>query len=520
MKKLILENKNNLLSFLVLFSAIFIAYSNVYNFDFVYDDEFFIVKNTYLNSFSHIGDIFSTSSTGGAGFKDSFYRPVQFFLYLVVKSLFGGEGWAFHALNLLIHFFNAFLIFLLATKMRFAKPVALMIALLWCLHPIHTECVAYKSATADGLHTLFLLFGLNLMLPQAGLGSYVAGFFSFLLALLSKETAVLGPLVLTSCVFYFSEQRWQWRTYLKTAPFWILSLTYTLLRKTVLNFDGDFSFYKQGNVYTDNALFRLYTFFATLPSYLKLLLWPQDLHIDRNFPVFAEPGFPLVIAGMVMCALAFLMIAACVYFRSGKFVFPTFVILWFASTHFLHSGVLLPLNSLFLEHWMYMPSIAFFLAIGGVIQWLWNVVNMRLVVAPLVLGLCVVLGNITYVQNRVWANSISLFSHILSLNPKVARARHGLAMAYSDLGENSKALELYEAALKEQPYPQTYHNMALLYVKQDRLDKAEEYLLKALEMNPEFFPSYPYLIELYRVTGRPEKYQEYQTKFAKLKEGK
>lgn len=509
--------KYDILGIVLLLAAVFIAYSNVYNFEFLYDDEFFIVKNNHINSFDSLSDIFTSNSTAGSGFKDSFYRPVQFFLYLVVKTTLGGDPWGFHLLNLLIHFLNAAMLFLLAQKAGFSRRFAVVVALFWCLHPIHVECVAYMSATADSLHTLFLMVGLNVMLPVANARRYAVGWILFLLAILSKETAVLGAPLLTICVFYFSKDRWNWRTYLKTLPFWILSLGYAGLRKTILNFDGDFSFYKQSNIYSESILNRIYTFFATLPKYLELLVYPHDLHIDRHFSVYVEPFFLPVILGFTMCVVAAIIVGRCVISKGRVWLFPTFLILWFASTHLLHSGVLLPLNSLFLEHWMYMPSMAFFMAVVAPLEKLFKRKSWRTFVISIVVVICCTLGTFTYVQNRIWSNSITLFTHILKFNPRVARVRHDLAMAYSDLGENAKALQLYEEALAEQPYPQTYHNMGILFINQNQIDKAEEHFLKAIQMDPQFHPSYPYLVNIYSMQGKKEKAAEYEARYYMLR---
>lgn len=511
------EQHINKVVFLFLFACVMLAYSNVYNFDFIYDDEFFIVKNQHLNSLSSLGDIFTSSATAGSGFKDSFYRPLQFTLYMLVKNIIGGEAWGFHLLNLLIHFLNSFLFYLFARKMKLSAVISAGISLLWAMHPIHVECVAYKSATADSLHTLLLLAGLHALFPQTSWRRYVLGAVFFLLAMLSKETAVLSAPLMTVCLFYFAKDRWKWKTYLITIPFWIMSLGYAVLRKTVLNFDGDFDFYKAQNLYTESILNRTYTFFATLPKYLELLVWPHDLHIDRKFDVYISLQSPLVIGGLLMCVAAAMIVMNCLRTRGEKWLVPTFIVMWFAATHLLHSGILLPINSLFLEHWMYMPSMAFFMAIGFILQYMWRKKFLPIPIVTAVIVIALYLAAYTYQQNRVWENAISLFTHILNNNPKVARARHGLAMAYSDLGENSKALKLYEEALKEKPYPQTFHNMALLYIKENNLAKAEEFLLNAITMDSQFFPSYEYLIQLYRHLGKVDKMNEYENKLRTIR---
>jgi protein O-mannosyl-transferase len=513
----LIEQHVNKVVFIFLFACVMLTYSNVYNFDFIYDDEFFIVKNQHLNSFSALGDIFTSSSTAGSGFKDSFYRPLQFTLYMFVKNTIGADAWGFHLLNILIHFLNSFLFYLLARKMNLSVIISTGIALLWSMHPIHVECVAYKSATADSLHTVLLLAGLHSVFPTSSWRGYVLAVIFFLLAILSKETAVLSAPLMTVCLFYFAKERWSWKTYLVTIPFWIMSLGYAVLRKTILNFDGDFNFYKVQNIYTESILTRTYTFFATLPKYLELLIWPHDLHIDRNFDVYTSLQSPLVFGGFLMCACAAIVLVLCLRSHGEKWLVPAFIVMWFATTHLLHSGVLLPLNSLFLEHWMYMPSMAFFLALGFILQYLWKkkFLHIPIVVCVLFVSLCLAL--FTHRQNRVWENAVSLFSHILKNNPKVARARHGLAMAYSDLGDNYQALRLYEEALAEKPYPQTYHNMALLYLKLNNFEKGEEFFLKAIAMDPQFFPAYVYIIQLYRHLGKVDKVNEYEIKLRTIR---
>jgi protein O-mannosyl-transferase len=507
-----LAKKQNIFSIVCLLSVVFLTYSNVYTFEFVYDDEFFILKNKFLNSFSSVQDIFTTNSTAGSGFKDSFYRPMQFFSYLLVKQTLGSEVWGFHLLNVLIHSFNAILIFLFLKKMKFFWGAALLATLIWATHPIHAECIAYMSATADSMYTFFLLLGLNIMVPHFSLKRMIVGWFCFLLAILSKEAAVLGAVLLTANVFYFEEKRWHWKSYLKTVPFWALSLIYALARKTILNFDGDFSFYKVENIYTENISYRVFTFLATLPEYFKLLIWPAHLSIDRPFPVYIHFWSFNVVLGALMVALAFVALLWTFKKKTPSLITVSFVILWFTATHLLHSGVLLPLNSFFLEHWMYLPSVSLVIMMALAFHCL--LLSKKKWTRPITILFSLMIVSAcsfrTYEQNTVWENAITLFSHILEQNPSVARARHGLAMAYSDRGQFEKALEEYRVALRQQEYPQTYHNMALIFMQQNQLQDAENYFLKALSLSPEFFPSMPYLMQIYEMQGKKEQVLKYR----------
>ncbi|MCB9072071.1 MAG: hypothetical protein H6623_00495 [Bdellovibrionaceae bacterium] len=504
------------LGWTLIIAIIFLVYSNVYHYAFVYDDEFFIVKNKFLQSWSNILDIFTSNSTAGSGFKDSFYRPIQFFIYLIVYQLFGADVVAFHFLNVLIHTINALLIYRFSQKLGFTLVVSCFVALLWAVHPVHVEVVTYMSGTGDLLYSFFLLLGLNIMLPTMTAKRMIVGWFCFLFALLSKETGVLGVTLLTAGIFYFSEKRFVWRSYLKTLPFWLMSLAYAVLRKTILNFDGDFAFFKQQNIYSENILYRIYTFLATLPSYLKVLLWPEHLSIDRPFPVYTDFWYTPVTMGTAMLLSALAIPIVLWRYRQSWGVWSSFVVLWFAGAHFLHSGIVMPLNSFFLEHWLYLSSVSFFLMGGSLIsQLLSHNKILKYTGFTSITGLIFFSGWRSYQQSEVWQSPITLFTHILEQNPSVARARHGLAMAYSDHGELNKAIEQYEIALRDQKYPQTYHNMGIIFLQQNQVGKAEESFLQAIQLSPDFYPSYSYLAHISEIKNEPEKVNTYKELYQK-----
>jgi len=499
---------------LALLGLVFLAYCNVYFFEFLYDDEFFIQKNSFLTSFTKIPEIFTHSLTGGAGFSDSFYRPLQAVFYLFIYQSVGLETWPFHLLNVTIHAANALLIFGLALRMGLARGFAFAAAALWGLHPIHVECITYMSGTADSLHAFFMLAALYLMTPDFTLRKLAAGLVFFVLALLSKESAIVMPAVLVSMLFFFSDRRWYWRTYIKTLPFWGVAALYLVARKTILNFDQDFSFFKTENIYTENILYRLYTFLATLPNYLKILFWPTDLHIDRAFPVYTQFWTVEVVFGAVISLLAAAVLIKAILARP-QWVWPAWMVLWFAAAHAPHAGVLMPMNSFFLEHWMYTPSMALFIGLAAGTQWLTEPrpqLHKPLAAAAVIIA--VALGAKTFFQNRVWSDPVTLYSHILSLSPEIARVRHNLAMSYGERGDHEKALEQYQIALKTgSTYPQIYHNMGNSYLALGKDELAEQHFLKALELSPRFFPSLAALTNFYLKKGDIPKSEEYRKRY-------
>lgn len=500
---------------LLLVVAVFIVYHRTFPYAFLYDDEFLIQKNRFLDSFESWVDIFGGSSTAGAGFKDSFYRPVQGLLYLVVQQLFGKEPWAFHFLNISLHAINAVLIFLLGTRMRLSKTAAFLAALIWALHPIHNEAVAYMSATADPSHTLFVLLGLICVVPDFRWPRILLSCVFFSLALISKESAIVFPGLLVAMIFFFDGRRWSLKPYLRTLPAWGVAFAYLFIRQNYLNLETDFRLYKQTNIYTENMIYRVYTYLAAIPSYLELLVWPHDLHMDRVFSVFTEPFFLPVVLGIAIVAVSILLILRTWRRKSTASIWVAWCLLWFFGSQVPQMGILIPSNSLFLEHWMYLPSIALVLGLGALFHALEKKGRPSVaILSAIFLVPAVALGVATHVQNQYWENPIVFFGRILKYNPNADRVRHNLAMAYSDLGEDEFALQNYLIVLSHtQEYPQTFHNVARIYVKRGQLDLAEQYENKAIQINPRFYPSYGTLSEIWRLRGDLGKAAELEKKF-------
>ena len=191
----------------------------------------------------------------------------------------------------------------------------------------------------------------------------------FLLGLLSKETAVVFPGLIIACLYLTSPQRLNFKTYLRVWPLVLIVLAFMIWRLSSSAFDGPQTYARLydmpgfGNLrlYSENPSWRLYTFFATLPGYAGLLLWPAGLHMERQFPVYAVPWTPMALGGVAIVAVA----AAQIIWGKGKRGLPlSWGLLWFGAAHFPDSGLLVPVNSLFLEHWMYLPTIGLFLGIA------------------------------------------------------------------------------------------------------------------------------------------------------------
>ena len=116
------------------------------------DDYDYITKNPFLNDFSWSGIVAIFTS-----FYECNYHPLTTLAYLLEHTLFGLDPLPYHAFNVLLHVVNTWLVFKLAAQLSGKRITALVVCILFAVHPMHVESVAWASETKDVLYALFYL---------------------------------------------------------------------------------------------------------------------------------------------------------------------------------------------------------------------------------------------------------------------------------------------------------------------------------------------------------------------------
>jgi tetratricopeptide (TPR) repeat protein len=555
--------------------AVLASYASVWSNEFVFDDMPLIVWNDFLKHWSSLPELLTSRSFTGAGIPGGFYRPVQMLIYFLIYQVFGLSTVAFHGLNIFIQVLNACLLHLFGIRAGFKKSAGFAAALLWAIHPLYTSNVAYMASTAELLWSCFCLMGLIALLPDFTPRRIWKAMIFFVLALGSKETAVVFP-ALAAVTFFFvsrgcvipavkifnswlplpapagegggeglsrtefnagqplslprksvgpSLSRWRGQRgyrskiltvgikvsdYLKMWPLWLLSVGYIvgrLLFNSAENGGSPVPF-----------IDRILTSLATLPVYARLIVWPTGLHFDRVFPVFSTLLAWQPMAGLLIVALGLLQI-----FR-GKAKALSFGLLWFAVAFSPYTGIVIPVNALINEGWLYMPSMGLFL---GVTQTAAVYFERRQNAARLlVLVLALSLGIATFFQNEVWRNTETLYQNIPESEEYTSKLSLFLGPFYMEQGQFDKAIKhlQYEVdhpdgrpkILLAEMHLQLA--MAWLHVSPDKggaafaldvhalpshehIPEAISELGKALQDNPDFYWAHAALAALYRTQG-------------------
>jgi tetratricopeptide (TPR) repeat protein len=489
----------------------FLAYSSALSNGFVLDDQTLIVNNIFLRQWNKWWVFFVAPISVGGGVASPFYRPLQPLLYLMIYHLAGLKPLLFHAVNIVLHSANACLVYILGKKLGFKSVPTLMASLLWALHPVHVEAVVYASATADVLYAFFSLLGLIVVTPFFTQRQIYLSVPLFVLGLLSKETAVVFPLLalITSFLTVSSHRS---STLLRFWPLALVTVAYLALRQSNPIF-ANFDLFNAHDACTNHLSCRTFTFLATLPAYIRLLVWPYGLHAERSFPSFESFWDLQVIVGFGFLGLTlWLTIKA----RTVERLKPAaWGLLWFLAADFPQSGLLFPLNGAFMEHWLYVPSIGLFLAAAQMLSARTSSKETRVFVA-LYGAFIVGCATTTYQQTKDWRDPITFYNHIIAYPDHVPRANVSLATLYISQGDMARATDQIKQAiiLSHDTSPQAEYVYGTILYRQAQtntdIENAIGHFQRALELYPNSFQFNQALANAYAELGDVDRALSYQ----------
>ena len=215
----------------------------------------------------------------------SIWHPLTWFSYQLESDLFGAENdGARFVINTLLHLANSWLVYLICKGFRFSKLQALLISLLFAVHPQHVEVVAWLSERKELLATFFMLLSLRQVLKFREIPSIKAYVFSlvfFVLALSSKVSA--APLALLLPVIHIIDIRFEpqtkalsYRALLKTLLKWLPFLAVAgVVSLITVNMQAASVSEKLINL--DSSLNYLLMIGIRFAWYLQMSFWPEPL---------------------------------------------------------------------------------------------------------------------------------------------------------------------------------------------------------------------------------------------------
>jgi len=492
--------------FLWIASLIFLVYSATLFFNIVYlDDNVLVVEHYFFNK--DIGnipaalgeDIFRTPHQGG-----TFYRPILRLTFMLDAQL-GRNAIIFmsHLSNLMLHILAACLLLILLIKLKIKKETAFWLSVIFGIHPLTAQTVAFISGRNDSLLAVFVFPALWFFVDFSqtyGKKNYFWHLFFLALALLTKETAVMVPMLCAAYAIIFIGRKkiiadCKYYSYLLAG--WIsLFLSWLLIRKGVLNnFIGNADYHIPLSVYKNLP--------ALIPAVGKIFL-PFDLSV---FPVLRDMTMVYGIAALI------LLLAWFILSRNKNYRLIVFGVTWFFL--FILLTLIKPQDTTpdFSENRIYLPMLGFiFIFLGmGRVKFL-NFLNKKIILA-LSLLLIIIFSSITICRNKYYKNKINFWKNAAATSPSFAFNHNNLgAMYYLDDNFDEAEVE-FRKALELNPNEQMAHNnLGLIQMKKEKWEEAEAEFKKELAINPYYDAAHFNLGLLYYQMGRKEETEAFWQK--------
>ena len=208
-------------------ALIFIGYAKVWQNGFIWDDDPYIVLNDAVQNF----DIKSLLT----GFHVGNYHPLTMLSLAIEYWIVGKKTWLFHLDNLILHAINSYLLYKIALKLNLKTAVALILGLLFAVHPLHVESVAWAAERKDVLYTFFLFLSFIYYLKFSESSSkkfYIISLIFFLASSLSKGMAVVLPALLLVTDWWMLDKKFSIKGLAEKIPYFLITFIFAYIATT------------------------------------------------------------------------------------------------------------------------------------------------------------------------------------------------------------------------------------------------------------------------------------------------
>jgi tetratricopeptide (TPR) repeat protein len=528
---------------LLIVAAGCIAYGGSFDGAFVLDDDRYIAENDRIRQLWPLTGVLSHR------------RPVLDLSLAINYAVGGVDVTGYHAVNLAIHLLASLALYgvvrrslesIAAPPMAFgaergppqssiasatagklgraASPVALVVALVWCVHPLQTQSVTYLIQRSESMMGLFYLLTLYALIRGAtsrqGLGWYCVCVACCALGMGTKAVMVTAPIALLLYDRAFLTRSWaqtvrrRWGLYLALAAtwsvLWAAGVAKGVLDPSRKTATVGFSFREVSPVQ------YLVTQAGVLVAYLKLSLWPRPLCLDYGWPV-ARTAAAIAVPGVIVVTL--LVGTVWIWFRRPRL---GFLGAWFFLVLAPTSSIV-PIRDPLFEHRMYLPlASVVVLAVIGVYALLGALRARRwgsaravtaLAVAVVVVAVTVFAGG-TIRRNRDYRSDLDMWQDIVAKRPKNVRAWYNVGTGLLDENRLEEAAAALRSSLRVNPRDtrtldesarQAHYNLGKVLSRQGRTSAAAEAYQEALRIDPAMAEAHS---DLGNILARAGRYEE------------
>ena len=512
------EKQTDYFLFLLFFATILVFIkgmsSDILNFD---DNEYFENYPEVINlSFESVKKYFSS-------YYVLMYQPLPILSFALTYSFFKLDPTAHHIINLGLHLFNIYLVYIFIGKLTNKSIIKKIVAFLFALHPLAVEAVMWFSCRSSGMYVCFYLLGLLAYLnyqQESKLKYLIFCGIWFVFSLLSKAHAVTFPLALMVIDIFIYKISIGKKLILSKIPFLMLSLFFGII--TLLNKDT------ANNITYSVANYSIFDYFFLLNYeilwyFLKVVL-PTSLAPIYVYPPKMEGLLPTIyyLAPIIIGALVYLVYKN---FKSRSYV--AFGILLFFAILSVSLQILPSRQVIVADRYSYLPNIGLFFIIANLYaEWAEGKINSLKKIKGkqyLLYFLAFVLMILSFKQVGIWKSNMTLADRIIESNPEtdyIGRAygiranykkdvikdvnaalvdyqkaldldstdwiaNYQAGLIYKSLGDNSKAIDYFNKAHKsDMENPMPLCDIGVIQLELKNYDLALKFADSAIKVYP------------------------------------
>jgi tetratricopeptide (TPR) repeat protein len=472
--------------------------------DFVnYDDNLYVTSNEHVQR-GLTGEGVSWAFTNR---EIANWHPVTWLSHMLDVNLFGMDPRGHHLTSVLIHAAGSLLLFLTFSFMTGSLWPAFAVAVVFALHPLHVESVAWVAQRKDVLAGFFWMASVlaySWYVRKPGVLRYLAVVLPFILGMMSKPVLVSLPLVLL-LLDYWPLQRWEapvfglsagkGRLLLEKAPLALLSMIMSFLTFHAQKAAGALTAAQEYPLAE-----RLANVCTSYVLYIRKSVWPSDLAVF--YPFYGRQTAPWHVPGAVAVLV---LISLGAFFAVRKRPYYAVGWLWYIVTLVPVIGFVQVGGQAMADRYAYIPLVGLSIVLAwGVDDLVRTRPLFKKAAAALSVLLMVAMALVTWRQVGYWKNSVTLFRHAIEVTTDNWRAYENLGSALATQGKVKEAQAYFSKAYELNPYSRAelYVRSGNYMLRQGRTAEAIVNYRKALEIIPYYEEPRRRLEELGQGAGR------------------
>jgi tetratricopeptide (TPR) repeat protein len=449
-----------------------VVYTGAIGNGFHFDDFHTVVNNPSIRDLARVPTFFQDAGAFSVNPESAMYRPLLLTTFAVDYALFGAEPAGYHSVNVLLHGLASLTVLSWLLAIGLSRRVATVAALLFAVHPVHSEAVCYVSSRSELLMGLCLLLAAALHARYRASGerrSQLAAITAASGSLLAKSVGIVLPVAVALGDHFtggWQRVRAGWRAYLALAALgggYLLfvreSAGQALLVAPVRPWSAQLWTQAKAHVY-----------------YWQLLGMPVRLNVEHQFDV-SRAGEPAALAAGLLLSS----VAAVAWVLGRHLRWTRLAASWWGLV--LLPTTLVPLIVLVNEHRLYLASIGVLLPLAVCLG---RVGGGRRIATGVLGAYTILLALLTMDRTSDWESELTLWADAAAKAPQMLRPHLRLADALAHVGQTEAAEASYLRAIALRPgHPASRNNLGLLYRSLDRADDAGAQFRRLLAVSPD-----------------------------------